>query len=55
MFPMTIDPRELRRALGHFATGLKGFAEQCLSGYDLDGWTVPDLANSDDVPVIGRR
>ncbi|WP_164414875.1 4-hydroxyphenylacetate 3-hydroxylase family protein [Streptomyces salinarius] len=25
------------------ADGLKGFAEQCMSEYDLDGWTRPDL------------
>ena len=23
----------------------KGFAEQCLAEYDLNGWTVPDLTN----------
>ena len=27
----------------------KGFAETCLAEYDLDGWTVPDLINPDDV------
>jgi aromatic ring hydroxylase len=32
----------------------KGFAEQCLAEYDLDGWTVTDLINPDDVNVIGR-
>jgi len=30
----------------------KGFAEQCMSEYDLDGWTSPDLINPDDVSVI---
>ncbi|MDN5696572.1 MAG: hypothetical protein L0G70_01205 [Rubrobacter sp.] len=30
----------------------KGFAEQCLNEYDLDGWTVPDLYNPDDVNII---
>jgi 4-hydroxyphenylacetate 3-monooxygenase len=29
--------------------GYKGFAEQCLAEYDLDGWTVPDLINPTDV------
>ncbi|MDN5935162.1 MAG: hypothetical protein L0H75_03160, partial [Nitrosospira sp.] len=24
---------------------MKGFAEQCMAEYDLDGWTVPDLFN----------
>lgn len=27
----------------------KGFAEQCLAEYDLDGWTVPDLIDPTDV------
>jgi 4-hydroxyphenylacetate 3-monooxygenase len=30
------------------------FAEQCLAEYDLDGWTVPDLVNPDDVSVISK-
>jgi aromatic ring hydroxylase len=36
----------------------KGFAEQCMAEYDLDGWTVPDLINPDDVNIVmknGRR
>lgn len=32
----------------------KGFAEQCMSEYDLDGWTVPDLINPDDVSIFSR-
>jgi 4-hydroxyphenylacetate 3-monooxygenase len=32
----------------------KGLAEQCLQEYDLDGWTVPDLINPDDVNVIKK-
>jgi 4-hydroxyphenylacetate 3-monooxygenase len=32
----------------------KGFAERCMAEYDLDGWTVPDLINPDDVNIIGR-
>ncbi len=27
----------------------KGFAEQCMAEYDLDGWTVPDLVDPGDV------
>jgi aromatic ring hydroxylase len=27
------------------ADRFKGFAEQCMAEYDLDGWTVPDLAD----------
>jgi len=26
------------------ADNLKGFVEKCMAEYDLDGWTVPDLA-----------
>ncbi len=33
---------------------LKGFAEQCMSEYDLDGWTVPHLINPDDVNYVTR-
>jgi 4-hydroxyphenylacetate 3-monooxygenase len=31
------------------ADKLKGFAEQCMAEYDLDGWTVPDLINPGDL------
>jgi 4-hydroxyphenylacetate 3-monooxygenase len=35
---------------------MKGFAEQCMSEYDLDGWTVDDLVNPDDISLItGNR
>jgi 4-hydroxyphenylacetate 3-monooxygenase len=37
---------------------MKGYAEQCMAEYDLDGWTVDDLIGNDDVSVItgrGRR
>jgi 4-hydroxyphenylacetate 3-monooxygenase len=34
---------------------IKGFAEQCMSEYDLDGWTVPDLVNPDDVSLVGKK
>lgn len=30
----------------------KGFADQCMSEYDLDGWTVPDLVNPDDINLM---
>ena len=33
---------------------IKGFVEQCMGEYDLDGWTVPDLVNPDDVSILGR-
>jgi len=33
----------------------KGFAEQCMSEYDLDGWTVPDLINPDDFSAVMKN
>jgi len=33
----------------------KGFAEKCMSEYDLDGWTTPDLISSDDINVIMKK
>jgi 4-hydroxyphenylacetate 3-monooxygenase len=30
----------------------KGFAEQCMAEYDLNGWTAPDLVNPTDVSLI---
>jgi 4-hydroxyphenylacetate 3-monooxygenase len=36
------------------ADRFKGFAEQCMAEYDLDGWTVPDLINPDDVNVVTK-
>lgn len=33
----------------------KAFADSCMAEYDLDGWTVPDLTNPDDVSVLLRR
>jgi 4-hydroxyphenylacetate 3-monooxygenase len=40
---------------GGQARRLREFAEQCMAEYDLDGWTVPDLINSDDVNVIRKK
>ncbi|MFK0295373.1 4-hydroxyphenylacetate 3-hydroxylase N-terminal domain-containing protein [Streptomyces sp. NPDC090442] len=34
------------------ADSLKGFADQCLSEYDLDGWTRPDLFGPEDLPRL---
>ncbi|HEX6995679.1 MAG TPA: 4-hydroxyphenylacetate 3-hydroxylase N-terminal domain-containing protein [Gammaproteobacteria bacterium] len=36
------------------AERFKGFAEACMAEYDLDGWTVPDLIDPDDLSVHGR-
>jgi 4-hydroxyphenylacetate 3-monooxygenase len=33
------------------ASAMRGFAEQCMAEYDLDGWTAPDLINPDDVSM----
>jgi 4-hydroxyphenylacetate 3-monooxygenase len=33
----------------------KGFAEKCMSEYDLDGWTVPDLINPNDVSAVIKK
>jgi 4-hydroxyphenylacetate 3-monooxygenase len=33
----------------------KGFAEQCLAEYNLDGWTAKDLVDAADVRAIGRK
>ena len=33
----------------------KGFAEKCMAEYDLDGWTVPDLINPDDISAIMKK
>jgi 4-hydroxyphenylacetate 3-monooxygenase len=33
----------------------KGFAEQCMAEYNLDGWTAPDLFNPDDISVLKKK
>jgi len=33
----------------------KGFAEKCMAEYDLDGWTVPDLINPDDISAVMKK
>jgi aromatic ring hydroxylase len=49
---------EIRRfaLLGALASGQyerwKNFADSCMAEYDLDGWTVPDLINPDDVSAL---
>jgi 4-hydroxyphenylacetate 3-monooxygenase len=37
------------------AQRFRGFAEQCMAEYDLDGWTVPDLVNPDDVNLFRKK
>ncbi len=34
---------------------LKTFVETCMADYDLDGWTSPDLINSDDIRVAAKN
>jgi 4-hydroxyphenylacetate 3-monooxygenase len=34
------------------ADRMRGFAETCMAEYDLDGWTVPDLIDNDDVSFL---
>jgi 4-hydroxyphenylacetate 3-monooxygenase len=48
---------EILKATEHAggAAKLKGFAEQCMAEYNLDGWAVPDLINPDDVSALVNR
>jgi aromatic ring hydroxylase len=52
---------EIRRyaLFGAMASGeadrMKGFAEQCMAEYDLDGWTVPDLVNPGELGFHATR
>src|SRR6185436_7173221 len=34
---------------------LKAFVQTCMSDYDLDGWTSPDLINSDDINFAAKN
>jgi 4-hydroxyphenylacetate 3-monooxygenase len=33
----------------------RGFAEKCMDEYNLDGWTVPDLIDPDDISVVMKN
>jgi 4-hydroxyphenylacetate 3-monooxygenase len=52
---------EIRRycLFGAMASGnaerFKGFAEQCMGEYDLDGWKVPDLTNPEELSYHALR
>jgi 4-hydroxyphenylacetate 3-monooxygenase len=37
------------------AQKFKGFAEQCMAEYDLNGWTVPDLINPDELSLHRKK
>ena len=48
-----VDPYMIAGLTGR-AAEMKALAEKCMSEYDINGWTVPDLINANDVNVIGR-
>ena len=33
----------------------KGFAEQCMAEYNLEGWIAPDMIKADDIRAIGKK
>jgi 4-hydroxyphenylacetate 3-monooxygenase len=51
---------EIRRyaLFGAMAAGtdvrLKQFAEKCMAEYDINGWTAPDLVNTEKLSVLGK-
>jgi 4-hydroxyphenylacetate 3-monooxygenase len=49
-----LEVLEVAKELGQVEK-YKGLAEQCMAEYDLDGWTVPDLINPDDVNVHMKK
>jgi 4-hydroxyphenylacetate 3-monooxygenase len=49
-----IQTLQAARATGQVER-FKGFAEQCMAEYDLEGWTVPDLINPDDVNFFLKK
>jgi 4-hydroxyphenylacetate 3-monooxygenase len=54
--PETVRLLTLQMARGSgLAQGMRGFAEQCMAEYDLDGWTVPDLITPDDVNLFLKK
>jgi 4-hydroxyphenylacetate 3-monooxygenase len=40
---------------GGLAARARAFVDQCLAEYDLNGWTVPDLVDSADVNLFGKK
>jgi 4-hydroxyphenylacetate 3-monooxygenase len=42
-----------QKAMG-LTDAYRSLADLCLAEYDLDGWTVSDLVNPDDVNMIGK-
>ena len=41
------------QAMGIMDT-LEGYAGDCMSEYDLDGWTMPGFINPTDVSAVGK-
>ena len=54
--PETVRVLTLQMAQGSgLAQRFRGFAEQCMAEYDLNGWTVPDLISSNDVNLFLKK
>jgi 4-hydroxyphenylacetate 3-monooxygenase len=49
-----LEVLEVAKELGQVEK-YKSLAERCMAEYDLDGWTVPDLINPDDVNVDMKK
>lgn len=48
-----IESLEAAQAMGVMDM-MEKFADDCMSEYDLDGWTTPDFVNPGDVSLVGR-
>ncbi len=54
--PETVRVLTLQMAQGSgLAQRCRGFVEQCMAEYDLNGWTAPDLISSDDVNLFMKK
>lgn len=54
--PETVRLLTLQMAQGSgLAQRFRGFAEQCMAEYDLNGWTVPDLITPNDVNLFLKK
>ncbi len=38
-----------------FSDRMQEFVDTCMGEYDLDGWTVPDLIDPEDVSWFGKK
>jgi 4-hydroxyphenylacetate 3-monooxygenase len=48
-----IETMQAAQAIG-VMDQMEALADQCMSEYDLDGWTLPDFINPTDVSLVGR-